>query len=122
MKDIGVGSVDIAEVVRLTVNKIRPLRVQFTNLSHRRSVLVNAKRLRDSSSGVFRGIYINPDLSVKERQAQRELRLELTGRKENGESGIFIHGGHIIKFIRPENHTSGHPQRPTLEAMDDQSA
>ena len=36
MKDIGVGSVDIAEVVRLgaiTVNKIRPLRVQFTNLS-----------------------------------------------------------------------------------------
>ena len=125
MKDIGVGSVDIAEVVRLgaiTVNKIRPLRVQFTNLSHRRSVLANAKRLRDSSSGVFKGIYINPDLSVKERQAQRELRLELTRRKQNGESGIFIRGGRIIKFTRTENHIYGHPQRPTLEAMDNQSA
>ena len=125
MKDIGVGSVDIAEVVRLgviTVNKIRPLRVQFTNLSHRRSVLANTKRLRDFSSGVFKGIYINPDLSVKERQAQRELRLELTRRKQNGESGIFIRGGRIIKFTRTENHISGHPQRPTLEAMDNQSA
>jgi len=59
MEDVGVGSVDIVEVVRLgaiTVNMIWPLRVQFTNLSHRRSVLANAKRLRDSSSEVFKGI------------------------------------------------------------------
>ena len=71
---------------------------------------------------MFKGIYINPDLSVKERQAQRELRLELTRRKENGESGIFIRRGRIIKSTRPKNHTSGHPQRSTLEAMDDQFA
>ena len=59
--DIGVDSVEITDVVRLgtsTPNKLRLLRIQFANLNHRRSVLVNAKKLRDSSSDVFKGIYI----------------------------------------------------------------
>ena len=80
------------------------------------------KEMHDSSSDVFKGIYVNPDLSVKECQAQKELRLGLNRRKENGESDIFIHGGCIIKSTRPENHASSHPPKPTLETMDDQSA
>lgn len=119
INDIGVDPVDVIDVVRLgakTPNKLRPLRVQFNNLSHRRSVLVNAKKLRNSSSDVFKGIYINPDLSVKERQAQRKLRLELAKRKENGESDIFIRRGRIVK-----QHSSNHPRESTSEIMEDQS-
>ena len=100
-----------------TSDKLRPLRVQFNNLGHRRSVLVNAKKLRDSSSDVFKGVYINPDLSVKERQVQRNLRSELARRKENGESDIFIRRGRIVK-----QRNSGHSRGSTSELMDDQSA
>ena len=55
--DIGVDSVEIVDVIRLgtsTPNKLHPLRIQFANLSHRRSVLVNAKKLWDSSSDVLK--------------------------------------------------------------------
>ena len=51
----------------------------------------------------FQRIFINPDLSWKERQAQKELRSELARRKEAGESGIFICRGHIVKQNRSIN-------------------
>ena len=61
-------------------------------------------------------IYINPDLSVRERQTQRKLRSELAGRKENGESNIFIRRGRILKQRSPDQ-----PQESTSEEMEDQS-
>ena len=71
---IGVVSVDLTDF-RLGakhLDKLCPLRVQFNNLGHRRSLLANAKKLHDLSSDIFKRIYINPDLSVKERQAQKK--------------------------------------------------
>ena len=114
---IGIDPVDVTDVVRLgakTSDKLRPLRVQLNNLGHRRSVLANAKKLRDLSSDIFKGIY---DLSVKERQAQKKLRSELARRKENGETDIFIRRGRIMK-----QRNSDHSQWSTSELMDNQSA
>ena len=109
--------IDIVHLGAKTSDKLRPLRVQFNNLGHRRSVLVNAKKLRDSSSDVFKGVYIDPNLSVKERQVQNNLRSQLTKRKENGESDIFIRRGYIVK-----QRNSGHSWGSTSELMDDKSA
>lgn len=106
METIGVGPVDIVDVVRLgakTPNKLRPLRVQFNNIGQRRSVLANAKRLRDVSHNTFKKVYVNPDLSQKQRQAQWELRQELARRKEQGETDIIIRKGHIVKKSRKNN-------------------
>ena len=74
-------------------DKLQPLRVQFNNMEHRRTVLTNARKLRDSTSSVFKKVYINPDLSQKERHTQWELRKELARRKEGGETSIFIRWG-----------------------------
>ena len=115
---IGAGPIDIVDVVRLGAkasNKPRPLRVQLSNLSHRRSILAKAKKLRESSSSIFKEVFINPDLSLKERQAQRELRQELAKRKESGETGIFIRRGRIVKQQKPDN-------SPPVVAMDHQNA
>ena len=104
---IGVGPVDIADIVRLgskTPNKIRPLRVQCNNMKQRRSVLANAKKLRDASSSIFKKVYVNPDLSQKQRQIQRDLRQEVARRKEAGETGLFIRRGRIVKQSRPSSH------------------
>ena len=124
MEDIGIAPVDIADVTRLgakVANKSCPLRVQLNNLSQRRSVLSNAKKLRNSSSRSFKEIFINPDLSPKERQAQKELRLELARRKEAGESGIFIRRGRIVKQNKTINQAVSNPQEVPSEDMDDQS-
>ena len=74
VEDIGIAPMDIVDVTRLgakVANNFHPVRVQFNNLSHRRSVLINAKKLGDSLFGLFKEIFINTDLSWKERQAQR---------------------------------------------------
>ena len=124
VEDIGIAPVDIADVTRLgakVANKSRPLRVQLNNLSQRRSVLSNAKKLRNSSSRSFKEIFINPDLSPKERQAQKELRSELARRKEAGESGIFIRRGRIVKQNKTINQAVSNPREVPSEDMDDQS-
>ena len=61
-------------------------------------------------------IYINPDLSVKDRQERRKLRAELNRRKENGETNIFICRGRIVKQPSLSN-----PGESTLESIADQS-
>ena len=119
VEDIGAGPVDVIDVVRLgakSSNKLRPLRVQFNNLGHRRSVLANTKKLHDSSSDVFKGIYINPDLSVKDRKEQRKLRAELNRQKKNRETDIFIRRGRIVK-----QRSLSSPGESTLESISDQS-
>ena len=60
-------------------------------------MLIKAKKLRDSESTVMKNVCINPDLSVKERQVQRNLRKELTRRKQNGECNLKIRRGKIVK-------------------------
>ena len=120
MEDIGIAPVDIADVTHLgakVANKSRPLRVQLNNLSQRRSVLSNAKKLCNSSSRSFKEIFINPDLSPKERQAQKELRSELARRKEVGESGIFIRRGCIVKQNKTINQAVSNPQEVSSEDM-----
>ena len=124
VEDIGIAPVDIADVTHpgaKIANKSRPLRVQLNNLSQRRSVLSNAKKLRNSSSRSFKEIFINPDLSPKERQAQKELRSELARRKEAGESGIFIRRGRIVKQNKSINQAVSNPREVPSEDMDDQS-
>ena len=67
------------------------------------------------SSSTFKEVFINPDLSFKERQAQRELRKELAARKQKGETGIFICRGRIVKQSKPNNN-------PPITVMEHQNA
>jgi len=50
--------------------------------------LNNAKRLKSSSTTLFQKVYIAPDLSAQERVVQKQLRIELKRRKENGERNL----------------------------------
>ena len=97
-EEIGSTALDIVDVARLGTkasDKSRPLKVRLNSLSQWRFLLINARKLRNSDQ--FSRIYINPDLSYKERQALRELRQELARRKTAGEKDIFIHRGQIVK-------------------------
>ena len=84
-------------------------------MKQRRSVLANAKKLRDASSSIFKKVYVNPDLSQKQRQIQQDLRQEVARRREAGETGLFICRGRIVKQSRPSSH-------PPTVAMEQQNA
>jgi len=72
------------------------MKVQVANLSQKRRLLMNAKKLKQCS-GDFQNIYLTPDLSYNERQANRLLRQELSRRKEAGETDLVIYRGSIMK-------------------------
>ena len=98
--EIGVKQLEIVEVVRLGQHRndnVRLLKVQVGNLSLKRLLLSNAKKLRLSSSEPLRKVFITPDLSLQERKVQRDLRSELKRRKDAGESDLIIRKGQIVK-------------------------
>ena len=96
---IEAGQVDVTNVTRLgkkVNNKNRLMKVQVASLSQKRRLLMNAKKLKQCS-GDFQNIYLTPDLSYNERQANRLLRQELSHRKEAGETDLVIYRGSIMK-------------------------
>jgi len=59
----------------------------------------------------FRNVYVNPDLTQKERIAQKELRQELAQQKAAGEKDIYIRKGPIVhKSSKETNLPSVVPQ------------
>ena len=74
--------------------KLRPLLVTLTDGSARGRILRGAKALRTSST--YKRVYISPDLTLKEREANKCLRTELRRRKEAGETNLIIKHGKIV--------------------------
>ena len=77
-------------------NKPRPLKVTCINSSQRSDLLRFATRIPKLNSSLgFRRVFIKHDMSLREQEIDRQLRLELTRRREAGEK-VFIRGGKII--------------------------
>ena len=103
-KAIGVDNVEVVNTDRLGQRKNsssggRLLRVQVSNLNTKKHILSNAKKLRNVKHEPIKGVYITPDLSIKERNAQKALRDELKRRKDAGEANLKISRGKIIKTV-----------------------
>ena len=84
----------IKDVLRLGAKKEktpRPLKVMFTDIDTKRQVLQNSKRLKGSKS--YSNIYINPDLTPRQRENDYNLRQELKARRNQGQQGLYISKG-----------------------------
>ena len=91
--------VQVEKYVRLgrpNVERPRPrlLLVVLKDFQSKREILRKAKDLRDSTT--WGNIYISPDLTPKERELNKSLRMELRERKQNGETDIIIRRGQIV--------------------------
>ena len=68
-----------------------------------------AKKLRHEER--WNKVFINPDLTVKERKIHLELRQQLKQRKENGERNLIIDRGRIVhsnkKSSNPDSFLGG---------------
>ena len=72
----------------------RLLLITLENLSTKRNILQQATKLHKSTS--WNNVFISPDLTPKERESNRKLRVELKARKDAGEKDLYIRRGWIV--------------------------
>lgn len=82
-------------------NKPRLLLITLENEAPRWEILRAARKLKDSTK--YGSVFINPDLSRKERDDNRQLRTELKRRRSLGERNLRIYRGEIINTAGPQN-------------------
>ena len=106
--ELGVTNVTIEKVIRLgrqsensgerqEHQKPRPLLVKLQTTMQKWQILKRAKFLRNATVWQFRKVRLAPDLTIKEREVDKQLREELKAKRENGEEGWFISGGQLKK-------------------------
>jgi hypothetical protein len=125
-KEINVLQTQIEKAVRLgerdsTVNnKPCMIKVVYTNPIHKRSMLLNAKKLKDSQDDTLKNIFITPDLSKRAREQSRKLRAEMNRRKEEGEDNLIIRRGKIIQKTAVQDGNGADGGRPFRTGRRDQ--
>ena len=109
-EDIGVdlnqtsGIIDTRRFGTPSPGKPRPLKIVFKDLDVKRNVLTNAKKLRNSDKPVCKTLYINPDLTEKQREADKKLRAEMwieRGKQRN----VIIRKGQLVEVPHKVRYT-----------------
>ena len=97
--DLGVGLSNrngIIDARRLGMKpkdgKPRPLKIEFRDIQTKRDVLSNAKKLRTVENPVAQKLYINPDLTDKQREIDSKLRQEMWKLRGEGKNVIIRKG------------------------------
>lgn len=108
---------DISQITRLgekSRDKIRPIKITFTNLEKRKEILINNKNLRiegfqfdmcncTTNPGKHIHINVTTDKTKKERETEKDLRQRLKDRRLAGED-VIIKYGKIVQR-RQQNQT-----------------
>ena len=85
------------------------MRITFDRIDIKRDVLSNAKKLRDSEDAIAVKLFINPDLTEKQRKIEADLRKEMWDRRTNHGENVAIKKGKIVTVdypVRKERSTS----------------
>ena len=97
--------VEIVETVRLgkkqvldgEENKLRPILVKLTETHVKWNILKNAKKIKYTEKEEYKKVFIAPDLTLKERKINKELREQLQEKRNKGEKGWYIKNGQLVK-------------------------
>ena len=92
-----IQNINIAKTTRLgriNPDKPRSLLVNLSDSSSCRYLLQNSKMLRGNPE--YSKVYISPDLSPKEQEANKKLHIELRQHRQAGETNLVIKKGKIV--------------------------
>ena len=78
----------------------RLIRVTCGEKSVKRDILQRAKQLRNLPA--YTNVYINPDLTIRQREENKRLRNEFKARKSRGEN-VMIRNGKVVERSTPGN-------------------
>ena len=105
-KELRVSDCEVVKSVRLGQKNSQRQRLLLVSVNGERTkwnILKAAPKLRHSST--FDKIYVSPDLTLKERQVNKQLRDELKRRRSSGEKNLSIRRGKIV-VLSSANHGS----------------
>jgi len=91
-------TIPVKEAIRLGKKRLvkpRLLKVVLDSVRAKRNILTETGKLRNGNEE-YKNIYITPDQSLKEREANRLLRAELKRRTDGGEQNLVIKNGKIV--------------------------
>ena len=94
-------SINIGETIRLGSGSDRPLLVKLGS-EREKWKTVGKARAALQNDGIFAAIFVNPDLTKREREKQYFLRQELKERRENGED-VMIKRGAVVSRPTQKN-------------------
>ena len=77
--------------------KQRPLLVKMRDSYSKFEALKRGKALRNSQNMTLRKVIVTSDLTRKERERDRKLRMELKAKKDKGERGWYIKKGELMQ-------------------------
>lgn len=75
--------------------KPRPILVKLRDERTKWNIIKRAKTIRQSRIDTLKNVWIVPDLTMRERERDRELRQELQEKRDAGEEGWFIRRGKL---------------------------
>ena len=91
---------DIKHITRIGIKgngKIRPIQITLSSQEKRKELLTNNMNLKLLEEHVSTNIYVSPDRTRNQRDADKELRTELKRRKNLGEN-LVIRNNKIVPF------------------------
>ena len=91
------GIIDARRLGTKTQNGHRPLKIEFRDLGTKRDVLNKAKTLRNSDNPIAKKLYINPDLTKEQKEADKKLRQEMWRQREEENRNVIIRRGQIVE-------------------------
>jgi len=99
LHQINCDDVSVQDIVRLgkfdsSSEVVRPIKVVLSSEQARDKVLAQAKNLHRNTK--FKKVFIQQDLTVKQREKRRELVQQLKQRKQNGEMNLIIIQDRIV--------------------------
>ena len=106
------GIIDARRLGMKKSDKPRPLKIEFKDIQTKRDVLTNARKLRDSENPQAKNMYINPDLSEKQRELDSALRAKMWTMRGEGQNviirkGAIVTADHVVRKTRsPKPSTS----------------
>ena len=81
---------NVHRIGKVVEGRNRLIRVILSSEDCKDRVLREARQLRNASE--FKNVYVNPDLTLRQRQEGKRLREELKRRRELGEDVVLRHG------------------------------
>lgn len=106
--DLDAAGIEVTRLGRRQPNKTRPMKVRFMEGSHVSVMMKNKKKL--GLSDEFKHLNVRPDLTIRQREYQRQVWKDLNARRECGEEDIYISYSDGIPIIRQKN-VKKHPIR-----------
>ena len=81
---------------RVNPGKVRPIKLEMEKEEDKYNILKRAGKIKNIEEEEIKRIIISSDLTLKQRELDRNLREELKARRQAGETNIKIKNGKII--------------------------